>query len=395
MKKYINWKQLLIFSLICMTIANFVPLQTKAESKTKSEYFNVNAYMENPVQVKLGWQKKDVTKYVIYRANAKKDGTVGTYKRIADLSGKKVAYFDTISDMDLEEIWRNDIQLKGKYYSYQVYGYKKINGKFKEVYHGSRLVYTGAWNTIWDEYQHCDAKVTPTSIPLSVWSGREFKPDYYRIYRSNDGKKFKLLTEIKSSDYGINYVDTNVKKGKSYYYKARTYRIVGGEKIFSNYTNTLMFSAVNREGTYQYKLLTPSNELTSELVMKISSDKNNGDVTFFTNTKHGWNALVYYSNYEYKDEFIDIELKLASYSYDNKKWTDFTEKEQTLTIKPGKTIYLRFKTKNGKEFYYLGANDSMTTLIYEEVEYNNLTSSMNFNQDTGTITARIIGEYYH
>lgn len=392
MKKYLKFKKFVFFLMVCTLLVSILP--AKGQAASSSKYFNVNAYMRSPIHVKLGWKKKDVSKYVIYRADAKADGSVGAYKRIADVSGKKTFYLDKIADGDLDKIWEENINIEGKYYSYKVYGYKKIEGKYRKVCHGQRMVYTGAWETMWDEYQHCDAKITPESIPLTVWSGYEFEPDYYRIYRSEDGKNFKVLTEIRSSEYGVTYTDADVETGKAYYYKARTYRLAGKEKVFSNYTNTLKLSAVNQNGVYDLEVLTPANEETSQLVMKLTSDPANGELIFTGGI--GFSCLYYYTQYDYEGEEMDVSLDITGYSYDNQTWEDFGEvKGENLVVKADETIYLRFETRDGSTFKYMGPNDEDTTMGYEEVTYNNLTSIMDFEQEGGRVVVRMNGEYYH
>ena len=379
----------LVFVLAC------VPLYKEAAAAIKT--FRVNAYMKSPMQIKIGWQNQDVDKYVVYRADAKADGRIGKYERIGAVSGKKRSYVDRFASLELlEEIWNKEVEWEGRYYSYKVYGYKKIEGKYTQVCEGQRMVYTGEWNTIWDEYQRSDAIVTPESIPLIVCAGSEFKPEYYRIYRSEDGKSFKMLTEIKSRNYSVNYIDENVETGKSYYYRARTYRMAGEEKIFSDYTEILKFSAENKVGIFPYKMLTPANIQTSELLMQLSSNEKNGDLIFILESL--WNNLYYYTHWDYAGEAVDVELAFVAYSYDNQNWKDLSDKEvrdEKLTVKPGETIYLRFATKDGSEFWYVGEEKGVATLRYEETTYNDFYSALWFEAEKGSAMARIIGEYYH
>ena len=397
MKRNKGFAKLVVLLLASVLVTGFLPLYREAAATTK--FFHVNAYMKSPVQVKIGWQNQDVDKYVVYRADAKADGTIGKYKRIGAVSGKKRSYVDRFASLELlEEIWNEEIEWQGRYYSYKVYGYKKIAGKYTQVCEGQRMVYTGEWNTVWDEYQRSDAKVTPESIPLTVCAGREFKPDYYRIYRSDDGKNFKLLTEIKSSDYSVTYIDKEVETGKSYYYKARPYRMVGKEKVFSDYTEVLRFSAVHKEGIYSYRMLTPVNIQTSELSMQLSSDERNGDLIFTSESL--WNNLYYYIDWDYAGEAVDVELALVAYSYDNQNWKELSDKDEDdqdekFTVKPGETIYLRFTTRDGSKFWYVGEEEGVATLGYEEVTYNNLYSSIWFEPEKGSAMVRMIGEYYH
>ena len=56
----------------------------------------------------------------------------------------------------------------------------------------------------------------------------------YEIYRatSKTGKYTKVGTVIKTS-----YKNTRLKKGKTYYYKVRVYKVVDGVKIYGSYSS--------------------------------------------------------------------------------------------------------------------------------------------------------------
>lgn len=375
MKKNVIFKQFVVLLTLCTLLIGLVPVSGQAASRK----FNLKTVMKREDRVKIRLKEADASKYIIYRADAKEDGTVtGSYEKIMTLFGTDVIYVDEIEP--------------GNYYSYKVYGYQKIDGKYQEVCHGQRVVY-GGWYTMWDEYQHCDAKITPESIPLRVYAEDNFAPAGYAIYRKEPGGKYEKITVIESTERGVEYLDEDVETGKTYLYRARAYRYVNGKKVFGIYTNPVRMSAVNKNGIYNYEMLTPANEKTSELVMKVTSDANNGELVF--NAGIGWSCLYYYTQYDYEGEEMDIAMDITGYSYDNQNWTDFTKKGEKLTIKGGETIYLRFETRDGIEFTYLGANDDDTILGYEEVSYNYLTSMLRFGQESGSITASMIGEYYH
>ncbi len=387
MEKHKNTKKFIIFMILCALLINIIPVIGKAATKS----FNVNAIVKSPIHIKIGWKKKDVDKYNIYRANAKKDGSVGKYKKIASISGKKVFYMDKLDEGDIDSM---EDTLEGNYYCYKVCGYKKVNGKYKKIYEGKRMVYSGMWDTMWDEYQHCDAKVTPKSIPLTMFAEEGFTPEAYVIYRSEDGKNYKKIKEIKTKKMSVTYTDKDVQTGKLYYYKARNYRFAGTEKIYSNYTDVIKLSASNQYGSYKMQVLTKENETTSELTIALTSQSGNANLVFHNDR---WNELSY--SYKKKDEdgtediYFDTYLKLTEYSFNNQTWE--TVSDERIVLKENETIYLRFKTLDSSEFLYLGIQAEKSWIRYENVEYNHLISYIDFELENQKAVARLNGEYYH
>lgn len=53
---------------------------------------------------------------------------------------------------------------------------------------------------------------------------------------------------------------------------------------------------MNKNGIYTYEMLTPADTMTSELVMKVTSDVNNGELVFTGGI--GWSSLYYYTQYD-------------------------------------------------------------------------------------------------
>ncbi len=384
MKKNSILKQLLVLFTLCTVLIGLVSANGQASQTTnlptELKTFPLKTVMKREDRVKLRLTEENVSKYVIYRADAKADGTLSSsYEKIMTIYGTNVSYVDEIEE--------------GKYYSYKVYGYEKVNGKNVQTRVGQRLVYGGSY-TMWDEYQHCDAKVTPEQIPLrlNVEEVAGFAPAGYVIYRKEEGGKYEKIAKIETTDRYIEYIDENVEAGKTYLYRARAYGYVNGKKVFFIYTNPVKLSAVNKIGTYEYEILTPANEKTTELRMKVTSGVNNGKLIMEMGAN--WCALSYYTEYGYDGEEIDVAMYLAEYSYDNEKWTGFTEKGEELVIQADETIYLRFETILGQEFTYLGEEAiGDTQMICEEVVYNHLKSALWFGY--GTFSARMIGEYYH
>ena len=383
MKKRFVFKRLFLLVMLCTALIGFASVNGQASQSINQsaelKRFPLKTVMKREDRVKLRLTEDNISKYVIYRADAKADGTVsGSYKKVITMYGTNISYVDEME--------------AGKYYSYKVYGYEKVNGKHVQTMVGQRLVYAGHY-TMWDEYQHCDAKITPEEIPLRLNIEEEYTPDGYVIYRKETtGGKYEKIAKIETKDRYIEYVDRDVETGKSYFYRARAYHYVNGKKVFAIYTNPVRMSAVNRIGIYQYEMLTPANEKTTGLTMKVTSDEKNGQLVMGMGAD--WCSLSYYTEYGYEGEEIDVAMYLAEYSYDNENWTGFTEKGEELVINAGETIYLKFEGILGQEFTYLGEEGmSDTQMICEEVRYNYLKSALWFGNNS--FDAEVIGEYYH
>lgn len=350
----------------------------QAEGSTKQEDFVCKAIMKQEDRVKLHLKQEKASKFIIYRAAAKKDGTAsGAYKRLTSLIGSNVTYTDTITT--------------GKYYLYKACGYQKNGGAYRKICEGQLLVY-GGWSAAWKEYQHCDARVTPEAIPLEVYAGEEFTPDGYIIYRRKLGENYKRLAVIKSRKGSVKYTDKDVETGKTYLYKARAYRYVNGKKMVGIDTDEVRLSAVNRYGSYQYEILTPVGEETKELTMKLTSEADNGELIFVSGGDSG--SLNYYSESEEDGEVFDVSLVLTGFSYDNENWTAFSKAWETLRMKGGETIYLRFEERNGEAFVWMGTDGKDIGLCYETVQYNYLTSKLEFEHGNSA-KAGVLLEYYH
>lgn len=78
------------------------------------------------------------------------------------------------------------------------------------------------------------AKASKTAVKIS-WK-KVSGTSGYEIYRSTKSKSgYKKVATLKSANK-ISFKNTKLKKGKIYYYKIRSYKVVGGVKIFSKYS---------------------------------------------------------------------------------------------------------------------------------------------------------------
>lgn len=158
--------------------------------------------------VKLSWAKdKRADGYKVYRRTAENKN----FKVIADT--KKRNYVDKKLTT-------------GEKYTYKVRAYRTIGGK--KVY--------GSYSTA------KSAKPIPAPAKAKVKAGKgkitvKWNPvpgaEKYVVYKSTQKNKgyYKARITVKTA-----FTDTDVKSGKTYYYKVRNYKTVKGKKIYGKYT---------------------------------------------------------------------------------------------------------------------------------------------------------------
>lgn len=362
-KEFRNLVIILCFSIL---FAAGVPVQSQAAVLPTS------LKVEGENKVKLSWKKQAVDEYRIYRANSSN----GNYRLLAKVSGKKKSYTDKTVAANKE-------------YYYIIKGYKKKNGKLKCVYRDSGLsAYTGLEKPSWGEYAHCYTKVKPTAIPLTVQLyNHSLHPSGVELYRKTGGNKYKKIKtmNLKKNQYTLKYTDRNVKKGKTYYYKLRYYNVVKGRKVYSEYSRPLKLSAVNYIGDYTMKTLTKGDQQVNSLEFGLTSNKGNGTMTF----KSGSGEYSYCYTEKNSGDYITMDMSLTAYSFDNKNWvTDFDK----VSLKEGKTIYLRFQKGAADSDFYFAQDSSLS--IYS-VDYSGLYYGCSMNFLTNQVDVSIQSELYH
>ena len=155
-------------------------------------------------------------------------------------------------------------------------------------------------------------------------TGANMVPDGLIVYRKDKNGKYK---RIGTSKPNVNYIDKDVKAGKSYTYKARTYKKINGKKYYSEYSDEVTMSAENYEG--KFKLTCNKNDRS---ILKIESkDKYNGVICDWEDT-----FFAKPLNYEY--------IKIKKYSLDGKKWKK-TDGPDIPALKPGKTIWIKLSSE--------------------------------------------------
>ncbi len=173
-----------------------------------------NFKVSNYTTVQLSWQQADVAGYKIYR---KKDS--GKYTCI-----KTIKNNTTLS-------YKDQTAAPGHSYTYRIRGYQTVNG---QTYYSSYTSVKKA-DIKMSVPRIKKAAVTSKKKVKLTWN-RDSKATGYYIYRSNKKKggykKVKTITKNKS----VTWTDSGVKKGKTYYYKIRSYVKTSSGNAASGYS---------------------------------------------------------------------------------------------------------------------------------------------------------------
>ncbi|MBE5941015.1 MAG: hypothetical protein E7264_00605 [Lachnospiraceae bacterium] len=326
-----NIKQLLFTICLILVAAGSISINTYAAKE-------INTQVQSTNKIKLTWKKqKGVKGYKIYRFTC---GNESTWKKelIASLDKNKTSFVD-------KKVKENQT------YNYYICAYYYKNSKEKNKYSGwSDQVQTKLAKPRFDEHEDWHegiyglVKTSPNQIkipigPVSsvigvdVLGTNSLKPDGIEVFKKVGKKyvsykKIKIKSKKKKMYY---FTDKNVKKGKTYKYKFRTYKKINGKTVYTKKTNAFAVCAMNNHTSVDVAVTKPFD--TQEKTMEISITNQN-DYGDFTNL----DAI----DYEFDNTIINYYLSfdIESYSTDQISWnTDVT----TCKVEPGNTVYLRLK----------------------------------------------------
>lgn len=381
-------KILCVVLVVCVFITELL-VTVPAEAKTwtyADTYKTIQATVESKTKIKLSWKKSLNGRLEIYRATANK-GKPGKYKKIADISGKKKSYVDTV-------------QYKKEYY-YKIVLYHWANSSHKKkvkehTFYTSQ--YTGMGFLLWEADTPEAEFVTGSSfitmracVQLTEHERRlGFAPTGYKVYRRTENSDYKKLATVKSKKLTFAYTDKKVETGESYYYKVRAYRELNGQTLYSNYTDEIKLTA-DPTGSYKVELLTEEGE-PEEIVIALTSAPDN-----MTTVLGCW-GNYYYDWQEEKDwwkgDYVTYDVDLIGYSYDNIVWESDIKKLRVFEVKSGETIYLKFREDEDlRKGLTLRVTDVYASEIYGDIEYNGVEHILTMDLKKGTGTSRVSRDY--
>lgn len=355
---------LLAFCIFAGELLAAAPVEAK--SLTNSQKYNtVQATVQSKTSIKLSWKKKLNGKLDIYRCEVR-NGKKGTYRKIASVSGSKKFYVD------------KKVKYK-KTYFYKIVYYSLTNqSKKKEgTFYASQ--YTGVERIDWaDDNPAYDFAKGPKFIELQIQGELDdndkvlgLRPTGYEIYRKTGDEDYKKIAAVKSKQSYIKYKDKEVKAGKAYYYKVRSFCKLNGKTLYSDYTEELLLTATNKSGKYTIKDVSMTDR-QSEFVVALTSDAGNAD------------TVIYGAGSGLKIKGDHVSVDLTAYSTDNATWVTFDEK-QPLTIEGGQTYYLKFKSRDGKAVADVTLKENTAFLEIVYVKYDGISYFIDMDLKDNTV----------
>lgn len=369
-----GWKKIISLVLIAGMLCSGgkQTVQAKAQIDTESHGMVINALAKSMTELQLSWKAKKVTKYKVYRAMEKADGTIGKYRLVATIDGRKTKF----SDKGLK---------KKKMYWYRMEGYKKNQLR----YYGDATKYTGLWCNF-DEYQVPDRYRGTDKIELSLCADYGVCPDGYKIYRREEGtKKFQLIKKLKKRTTGIKYMDKAVTAGRIYEYKVKTYRKFGKKVYYSKYTDVITMSATNQNGKFTVQFDASQSSAAEEAVFKLTSQSGNGELRLAK-----WADLRLCRKDSTDGNALDGAVQITEYSIDGKNWQEYQEEsEYAVILRQGESVWIKIQSTQNEKINSL---DELADFQLEmTVRYNHLSCILEMDLIGGTASAAVWEEAYH
>lgn len=313
---------------------------SKEAAENQVSDLNVRSEAMSVESIKLTWPQKDeIVKWQVEMAKIGGDSEDADAEATADTEADATPEYKMIrSSLKKTETTITEKGLaKNTTYKFRVTGFVSKNGKTQKAYQGETENYTGIAAPEFEE----DAAAygcSTSAIEVAIHSSGTYGLiEGYQIERRvKDETGFKVIGEIadsqKNKSGAVVFKDGSVKAGETYEYQARAF--VGNN--FSEYSEDMLtLSAVNHQGIYKTKEIRRS---VGEMVVSLTSDKDNGTAVFDRSD-------VLYIDGDENEEGI----RIAAYSSDGKEWTklevpsaDDEDTETEVTLKPGKTVYLKF-----------------------------------------------------
>ena len=225
--------------------------------KVQAANIRVNGKMMSQTSCRIKLKKyKDITHWKVRMAAMSEDGNQEPYSTIKKMKVSKKTY--TVTDLQPDT-----------YYFFEIVGCVKQDGKLKNVIYDYYYCYTGLSTVGWTDYAASDAPCSPEGITLWYGCWDDGLPiSGYELYRREDGSDDWTML-AKTAPDETDYEDKEIEAGKTYYYRVRAYGTYNGETIYSEYSDEMMRSAVNMEGSFSSTLI---KQTGSTVIVKIEQN---------------------------------------------------------------------------------------------------------------------------
>ena len=364
------------YSLIkTITDSDITTYRDKTLLPNKTYYYKVRSYKKTSKKLSYSSYEYESTKLlkptppVITSIKSTTKSITVNYEEVNSIDGYEIYRKVSGGKYSLIKTLKNDITyykdsnvLGNKTYYYKVRSYKLVNGVKN---------YSSYSNIL-------SSKLDPPKSPIisiskTTYNSITIKYDKvsnvsgYSIYRSDseDGT-YKLI----DSTTNLTYKDTHLTYGKTYYYKVKSYKLINGNKNYSDFSNSI--SAKVRIGTPTISVSKVSNTSAKITIKKVSfadgyliyRNINNSDFSKIETT----NLTTYTNSGLSTSKVYGYKVKAFTYIGGVKKYSDYSQ-----------VVY--FSADNSFEVVRKGEDLASTSTTYSKEELMNKLIDLGYSKE--------------
>lgn len=317
----------------------------------------VSAKLADGSAVALTWSK--VSRAASYTVLRSENG--GTdWETLKKLSSSKTSFQDDTAQLGTDYYYK--IQAACEYSRTDLFAYSA--NEMPDTVEAECEIYTGVGGAFWNDAVTKNKQETLGTTMLQYSFGANGKesaePEGVEIYRGtseNDLKVLKrgIVKDVSCADYdfGKAYADTDVKQGKSYYYKVRAYAMMNGKEVYGDWSPVIRIRAAEPDGVYTMRLVRePDSYRNNVIVALTSADNKNGVLTLSAGVLSGKLTMKYLVTQDYftqqslakssgkpkkKPSVQQMKLRVDRYSTDGRYYSAVTG---DIVLKAQQTVYL-------------------------------------------------------
>lgn len=317
----------------------------------------VSAKLADGAEVKLTWSKVSrAASYTILRSE--NGGT--DWETLKKLSSGETSFQDTTAQLGMDYHYK--IQAACEYSRTDLFAYSA--NEMPDTLEAECEIYTGVGSAFWDDTVTKSKQETIGTTLLQYSFGADGKgsaePEGVEIFRGTSENnltvlKRGLVKDVSGADYdfGKAYADTDVKQGKSYYYKVRAYAMINGKEVYGEWSPVIRIQAAEPDGVYTMRLVRePDSYRNNVIVALTSADNKNGVLTLSAGVLSGKLTMKYLVTQDYftqqslaegsgkpkkKPSAQQMKLMVDRYSTDGRYYSAITG---NIVLKAQQTVYL-------------------------------------------------------
>lgn len=340
-----------LFAMVTIVLVSFISFNKTEAKKIYSGSVKTKVTLHSAT---LKWSvskkaKKKVDYYVVYKKKVTK-----AYKKTIKKNRESIKLPADSKYKKIKKVsknvrtYTNNKLKKNQCYSYFVKGFKKKKGKDTLVFHSKKgNAVTGVVPAYIDEWVEDFLHITQDSATFEYYDTPISRTRGIKIYRIDllvkvKGGKYKKKSSLNKKQIYAKYDQyflsaEKLKRGKKYYFKAKSYAKINGKKLTKT-TSPLVYKLVNDNAKIKVKSMTKPG-LTDNAVLKISSTSKYNGVIRFAKKYNSVEDQEYIAKSKDGKTKVDARYLITMYSRDNKTWHKLTNK--IVKLKPKKSIYIK------------------------------------------------------